>query len=151
MWDRQGKRKCRQNPGDSACLRCQSHSLHCSFASSHPATPNNATLPPLSRSSFSESVAVLTPVSLSCNPHSPTLQFSGQLSSPLLAGEASLVSGLSAFEVQETVKWYFKVIHDTHHSLFHRPTFEHDLKNGRVSPVIIHAIVALGSRCVTCG
>jgi len=44
------------------------------------------------------------------------------------------------------VLWYFRIIHDKHHSLFHQPTFEKELDAGLVPEVILAAMVALGAR-----
>lgn len=46
----------------------------------------------------------------------------------------------------EMVFHYFEVVHDTHHSLFHRTTFEVDIREGRIANGLVYAIVALGSR-----
>ena len=56
------------------------------------------------------------------------------------------VEGLDARLVREMVKWYFKVIHDKHHSLFHQPSFEKDLERNAIPEVIVHAMIALGAR-----
>ena len=50
--------------------------------------------------------------------------------------------------MREMVRWYFKVIHDKHHSLFHQPSFEAELEANAVPKVIVYAIVALGARYV---
>jgi hypothetical protein len=47
---------------------------------------------------------------------------------------------------QEIVSHYFDVVHDTHHSLFHRPTFEKDLRNNQVPDVILYSVLSLGMR-----
>jgi hypothetical protein len=47
---------------------------------------------------------------------------------------------------REMVLWYFRIIHDKHHSLFHQPTFEKELDAGLVPDVILAAMVALGAR-----
>jgi hypothetical protein len=47
---------------------------------------------------------------------------------------------------REMVLWYFRIIHDKHHSLFHQPTFEEELDAGLVPDVIVAAMVALGAR-----
>jgi len=47
---------------------------------------------------------------------------------------------------KEMVLWYFRIIHDKHHSLFHQPTFEKELDAGLVPEVILAAMVALGAR-----
>lgn len=44
------------------------------------------------------------------------------------------------------VDHYFDVVHDKHHSLFHRPAFENDLHNNHIPDVILSAVLSLGSR-----
>jgi hypothetical protein len=46
----------------------------------------------------------------------------------------------------QMVSLYFESVHDTHHSLFHRPTFERETRNGKVDDAILYAILALGAR-----
>lgn len=47
---------------------------------------------------------------------------------------------------QEMVNHYFDVVHGTHHYLFHRPTFERDMRNNQLADVILCAVLSLGSR-----
>jgi hypothetical protein len=47
---------------------------------------------------------------------------------------------------QELINNYFSVVHDKHHSLFHRPSFERDLQSDQVPEVIACAVLSLGSR-----
>jgi hypothetical protein len=46
----------------------------------------------------------------------------------------------------ELVHLYFAHIHDKHHSLFHQPTIKAQLRDGNLPEVLLHAMVALGSR-----
>lgn len=48
--------------------------------------------------------------------------------------------------MREMVGWYFKVIHDKHHALFHRPSFERDLERDAIPLAVIYAMIALGAR-----
>lgn len=55
--------------------------------------------------------------------------------------------GLPPLEVcSELVSLYFDYIHDQFHSLFHRPSLEADLANGKVPLVILYAIIGLAAR-----
>ncbi|KFZ06585.1 hypothetical protein V501_07271 [Pseudogymnoascus sp. VKM F-4519 (FW-2642)] len=55
--------------------------------------------------------------------------------------------GLPPLEVcSELVSLYFDYIHDQFHSLFHRPSLETDLANGKVPLVILYAIIGLAAR-----
>lgn len=47
----------------------------------------------------------------------------------------------------ELVELYFDLIHDQFHSLFHHPTFVENVKQGRVSPIILYGMMALSARC----
>lgn len=49
----------------------------------------------------------------------------------------------------ELVNLYFDFIHDQFHSLFHRKTFEEDLRRGKVPPVVLYAMMALSARFST--
>jgi hypothetical protein len=49
---------------------------------------------------------------------------------------------------EEVVDLYFRFIHDTFHSLFHRPTMMQDVSQGTVSPVILYAMISLSARSV---
>lgn len=44
------------------------------------------------------------------------------------------------------VNHYFDVVHDKHHSLFHRPAFDNDLQNNQIPDVVLCAVLSLGSR-----
>lgn len=58
--------------------------------------------------------------------------------------------GLPPLEVcSELVSLYFDYIHDQFHSLFHRPSLEADLTNGKVPLVILYAIIGLAARYAT--
>ena len=46
----------------------------------------------------------------------------------------------------ELVNLYFDYIHDSIHSLFHRPSLIRDLETGKVPSVILFAIIALSAR-----
>ena len=54
--------------------------------------------------------------------------------------------GLDPSWKQEMVSHYFNVVHDKHHSLFHRPTFERNLQENRIADVILFSVLSLGSR-----
>jgi hypothetical protein len=49
---------------------------------------------------------------------------------------------------EELVDLYFRFIHDTFHSPFHRPTMMQDVSQGTVPPVILYAIFSLSARSV---
>lgn len=56
-------------------------------------------------------------------------------------------SKADALELQcELVRMYFAHIHNTHHSLFHEPTVMSQVRNGDLPEVLLHAMMALGSR-----
>lgn len=68
------------------------------------------------------------------------------ITDPLRADGAHELGGLNAYHVSEMVRWYFRVIHEKHHSLFHHPSFEKDLERDAIPQTIIYAMVALGAR-----
>lgn len=47
---------------------------------------------------------------------------------------------------KELVWFYFKFIHDTHHSLFHQASIEEDLDMGTLPDVFLYSMMALGAR-----
>lgn len=47
---------------------------------------------------------------------------------------------------KELIRLYFRHVHDKHHSLFHQPTLEVELKNGQVPDILVYAMMALGIR-----
>lgn len=74
------------------------------------------------------------------------------LDEPARSGDGEIVQsksavGLPPLEVcSELVSLYFDYIHDQFHSLFHRPSLEADLANGKVPLVILYAIIGLAAR-----
>ncbi len=47
---------------------------------------------------------------------------------------------------EDLVRVYFSTLHDTHHALFHQPTFIREFKEGKVPDLILLAIFALVAR-----
>jgi len=41
---------------------------------------------------------------------------------------------------------YFLVVHDTHHSIFHRPTVEKQITDGEFPDILLYSVMALGAR-----
>lgn len=50
---------------------------------------------------------------------------------------------------EDMVSNYFSVVHDKHHSIFHRPLFESEMRDGLVPDVLSCAVLSLGSRFTT--
>jgi hypothetical protein len=46
----------------------------------------------------------------------------------------------------ELVELYFDLIHDQFHSLFHRPSFTEQVRNGTAPRVLLFAMMALSAR-----
>jgi hypothetical protein len=77
----------------------------------------------------------------------PEAESSQAVASPFVK-LASMVQLPSMELCMELLGLYFSFIHDQFHSLFHRPSLEEDLRNGKVPPVILFAIMALSARFV---
>lgn len=135
-----GKRRCRPNKASSAapCARCEKMQIPCSLSSTGrpPASPEEGQKP-------------------SPSYHQHYSVSDGGVSGPDdLSSNASYTSRSTRLDLlqldpswrQEMVNHYFDVVHDKHHSLFHRPTFENDLHNNHVPDVILCAVLSLGSR-----
>src|SRR5690242_10857867 len=102
-WLSYNKRKCRVEKAGNAqgCVRCRSLGLSCSLK-----TSRNGVQPQSSKSK-SQPHAPLQPLSPSHLPIQPT----------------EIRDRLPSLHLQkELVALYFHEIHDTHHSIFHRPT-----------------------------
>lgn len=69
-------------------------------------------------------------------------------SKPLGGADAPFeTSELPPSEVcEDLVKVYFSTLHDTHHALFHQPTFIREFEEGKVPDLILLAIFALVAR-----
>lgn len=113
------KRKCRVEKAGSVCTRCQSLRLDCSLHSSSAvkfARPNTASGSP-------QHIALRKDPSAPCDGQHPSLQLQ-----------------------KELVALYFNEIHDTHHSIFHRPTVEQNVVNEKLPNVLLYSMMALGAR-----
>lgn len=140
-----------------ACVRCQTYRLHCSLAD-RPTEPTTSRLGNTnSQSPQTHSQPQAQDYHYASNPaNTPASGGDGHQAahaSPRAASgvsfgqpEGSLELGYDLSSVKEMVNWYFRVIHDKHHSLFHQPTFERDLDRGCVPSVILYAVIALGAR-----
>ena len=77
---------------------------------------------------------------------------SGDLSSLIASPQGSLRNGEPTVELpsqglcEELADLYFRFIHDTFHSLFHRPTMMQNVSHGTVPPVILYAMISLSAR-----
>jgi hypothetical protein len=139
---RSNKRKCRIQPRQSACQRCQAHHLRCSFDVVSLAELYYRERGAEDLVSNADSQASPKPSSApsQLTLHSPVdnaIQQGNQLPNSWESGPD---------HVRSMVKSYFTVIHDKHHSLFHQPTFEQHLDAGLIPEIILLAIVSLGAR-----
>jgi hypothetical protein len=67
--------------------------------------------------------------------------------SSCLTSEDSQGVLLPAYSLRKDfVLLYFQYVHDKHHSLFHQPSVEVELENGKVPDVLLYAMMALGAR-----
>jgi hypothetical protein len=48
----------------------------------------------------------------------------------------------------ELVQLYFEYVHDKFHSLFHRPSFMEDVRNGQAPDILLYGMLALSARYV---
>jgi len=126
---RLGKRKCRpsRNIETEACSRCERMQLLCSFVA--PSQSSSSTIGKDARAKPDQRI-------LDADDRR-TDDFGCDLPAPDLAWQQEMVSN------------YFSVVHDKHHSIFHKPLFERDLCSGLVHPCILYAVVSLGSRFST--
>jgi len=111
-------------PGQAACSRCLSLGLACSF------------------SRTSAQVEQAEPRSIGpARPGSHSQSSTTDVSDGIRKDQR-----LSSDECLQAVSYYFSVIHDKHHSLFHQPSFEEKLRLGQVPDVIRYSMIALGAR-----
>lgn len=144
IWNRLGKRKCRPSrvrTGGSPCARCEKMGLACSLSASSTIIKYREAASPEDRRTDG-STAIATSDSGISGPDdlSSNASFSGT------SRRQRDLRHLDTSWKQEMVDNYFDVVHDKHHSLFHRPTFESDLGDNQVPEVILCAILSLGSR-----
>jgi len=135
---RLSKRKCRLKRDEAACVRCLDLQINCSLNTSlhrslpQPTQETPVWVPQLLPRSQWETVPALHENSSPSSDESQVWTDGILLTDPVLR--------------REMVLWYFRIIHDKHHSLFHQPTFEKELDAGLVPDVILAAMVALGAR-----
>ncbi|KAG9258012.1 NADH dehydrogenase [Emericellopsis atlantica] len=158
---RLGKRRCRPSKTDpkSSCLRCERMKISCSLGKSKPT--GSAIPPPHTQTQSQTQLQARPPVQSPGAQHhvSPMARplSDGTISAPEdMSSNASYCSlnqpnraailELDPVWKQEMVSHYFDVVHDTHHSLFHRPTFERDLRNNQIPDVILYSVLSLGIR-----
>lgn len=133
------KRKCRQEPSEAACQNCLALQVGCSLVYSQ-AKPT-----PEQSHGQSGTYAPNSENHITC--HNGNDNDNDIINHDAWHREdTSVCLGGSATQTKELVGWYFRVIHDKHHSLFHQPSFEQDLENGSIPEVILYAILALGAR-----
>ena len=130
------RRKCRVKTLGSTCVRCQDWRIDCSL---------NSIL--VSRPAQNNPQAQLQVI----QPH-----WANDAASPenLIATKSQEIQPSSipcAIDLRrELVRHYFRVIHDTHHSIFHRPSVEQDLEDGKLPDVLLYAMMALAARYAAC-
>lgn len=105
---------------DTICTRCRELTINCSLRGWTVRSPY--TIP--------------THPTLRLAPHPPR---SAETPTP------SNNDGPSVELQQELVRLYFLVVHDTHHSIFHRPTVEQQITDGEFPEVLLYSVMALGA------
>jgi hypothetical protein len=116
------RRRCEIRASGSPCTFCIARSLRCTAAR----LTGNAT----------DVVNGLSPSSDRTTSGSVTLPKDGIQSSH------SPTQSLCA----ELVKLYFDYVHDQFHSLFHQPSFEKDMAQGKAPKILLYGMMALSAR-----
>lgn len=117
---RLAKRRCLVTPesGRTGCARCVRNNLPCNLLTRAVAPP------PLGENAR-------------CSSISPTADIGCGVA------EATL---LDAPWKAAAIQAYFDVVHGTHHSILHQPSFDARVAEGRHSPIILYAVWAIGIR-----
>lgn len=120
------KQRCEfKDESRTACHYCESRSLECSF--SREPWRVGWSGPPES------------PITVSSSATAPE--------SVQKSASSSAESGMPPQEVcEDLIQVYFSTMHNTHHALFHRPTFMKDFNEGNIPQVILLSIFALIAR-----
>lgn len=120
------RRKCRLASNGGPCVRCTTLSLKCSLTMHfHPRAVSREIL-------------------------SRTRPLRQKNDSSVIATELTVERDpLSSYALRrELVLLYFQHVHDKHHSLFHQPSVELELEDGRVPEILLYAMMSLGARYV---
>lgn len=114
---RNRRRKCEATGIGVACYHCAGKGIKCSLGTDSPATKNRSN-------------AVKSPFEYHRNVSRNGI--------PIVLPPQALREQLAGL--------YFQYIHDTFHSLFHKPSFMQDVSRGTVPGVILFAVISLAAR-----
>lgn len=78
--------------------------------------------------------------------HARSTDLGGSIESRAPVTNSRSLNNVDGAVCNELVDIYFDLIHDKQHSLFHRPTFIADQREGRAPMVLVYAMMALAAR-----
>lgn len=125
---RNRRRKCEVTGPGQACIYCEKRNVQCSF-----------TVIAVGKDDHTTSWHSSSPIQTEANAHDSELVRWPARGSPAISLPPTVLC-------EEIVSLYFQYIHDTFHSLFHKPSLLEDVRNGTISRLILLSIISLAAR-----